>query len=80
MQDLLAKLRPSLQRLSTYEEAAQVVAGIEASEARSAAAPPGSLGAIEEEESDDENDQDNTGSDDEHGGELFCRPTHPAMD
>lgn len=80
MQDLLAKLRPSLQRLSSYEEAAQVVAGIEVSEARSAAAPPGSLGAIEEEESDAENDQDNTGSDDEHGGELFCRPTHPAMD
>ena len=52
---------------------------MEASEARSAAAPPGTLGAIEEEESDDENEQDNTGSDDEQGGRLFCHSSHQVM-
>lgn len=63
-------LRPSLERLSSYEEAARAVAMIEANEARSASAPPGSLGAIEEEESDDENGQDNSGSDDNDEGML----------
>lgn len=76
LQDLLAHLRPSLQRLSEYEQAAQAVAAIEASEARSAASLSAGLGAIEEEESDSDNSQDNSGSDSDAEGEL---PAHHAI-
>lgn len=72
-QDLLAHLRPSLVRITEYEQAAQAVAAIEASEARSAAAGPAGLGAIEEEESDSDNSEDNSGSDsDAEGGPPTC--------
>lgn len=69
LQDLLAQLRPSLERLASYEEAAQAVAAIQTSESRSAAAGPGSLGAIEEEEEESDEEQDHSGSDDEQEGE-----------
>ena len=76
LQDLLAHLRPSLQRLSEYEQAAQAVAAIEASEARSAASLSAGLGAIEEEESDSDDSQDNSGSDSDAEGELpYCHDT-----
>ena len=49
------------------------MAAIEAGEARSAAAGPAGLGAIEEEESDSENSEDNSGSDsDAEGGLPAC--------
>ena len=70
MQDLLAHLRPSLERLTEYEQAAQAVAAIEASEARSAASGSAGLGAIEEEDSDSDNSGDNSGSDSDAEGEL----------
>ena len=72
MQDLLAQLRPSLERVGTFEEAAQAVAAIEASEARSAAAGPANLGAIEEEDSDSDNNADNSGSDSDAEGVQHC--------
>ncbi|KAA6426413.1 MAG: hypothetical protein FRX49_03524 [Trebouxia sp. A1-2] len=62
VQDLLAHLRPSLERLTSFEQAAQAVAAIEASEARSCAAGPAGLGAIEEEDSDTDDSADNSGS------------------
>ncbi|KAL3151997.1 hypothetical protein ABBQ32_001118 [Trebouxia sp. C0010 RCD-2024] len=68
VQDLLAHLRPSLVRITEYEQAAQAVVAIEASDARSAAAGPAGLGAIEEEESDSDNSEDNRGSDSDAEG------------
>ena len=77
LQDLLAQLRPSLERLTEYEQAAEAVAAIEATEARSAASGPAGLGAIEEEDSDSDNSQDNSGSDsDAEGNLLGCAFVH----
>ena len=67
LQDLLASLRPSLERISTFEEAVRIVAAIEANEARSAAAGPASLGIIEEEDSESDH-SDGSGSDSENEG------------
>lgn len=69
VQDLLAHLRPGLERVTEYEQAAEAVAAIEASEARSAAAGPAGLGAIEEEDSDSNGSHDNSGSDSDAEGE-----------
>ena len=66
----MAHLRPSLERLTEYEQAAQAVATIEASEARSTASLPAGLGAIEEEDSDSDNSHDDSGSDSDAEGEL----------
>lgn len=78
LQDLLAHLRPSLVRITEYEQAAQAVVAIEASDARSAAAGPAGLGAIEEEESDSDNSEDNRGSDsDAEGGLPTCASRTP---
>ncbi len=71
MQDLLAHLRPSLERLTSFEQAAQAVAAIETSEARSVAAGPAGLGAIEEEESDSDDSADNSGSNSDNEGIAF---------
>lgn len=79
LQDLLAHLRPSLERLTEYEQAAQAVAAIETSEARSAALGSAGLGAIEEEDSDSDNSQDNSGSDIDAEGELIVPPHHATM-
>ncbi len=68
MQDLLAHLRPSLERLTCFEEAAQAVAAIEATEVQSAAAGPAGLGSIEEEDSDSDHSADNSGSDSDAQG------------
>ncbi|KAL0026394.1 hypothetical protein WJX79_005678 [Trebouxia sp. C0005] len=68
VQDLLAHLRPSLERLTSFEQAAQAVAAIEASEARSCAAGPAGLGAIEEEDSDTDDSADNSGSNSDDEG------------
>ncbi|DBA81963.1 TPA: hypothetical protein ACH3X1_007672 [Trebouxia sp. C0004] len=68
VQDLLAHLRPSLERLTSFEQAAQAVAAIETSEARSVAAGPAGLGAIEEEDSDSDDSADNSGSDTDNEG------------
>lgn len=70
LQDLLVHLRPSLERLTLFEEAAQAVAAIEATEARSAAAGPAGLGAIEEEDSESDSNGENSGSDSDAGGNL----------
>lgn len=70
MQDLLAHLRPSLERLTSFEQAAQAVAAIEASEARSCAAGPAGLGAIEEEDSDTDDSADNSGSNSDDEGTM----------
>jgi len=68
MQDLLAHLRPSLERLTSFEQAAQAVAAIETSETRSVAAGPAGLGAIEEEDSDSDDSAGNSGSDSDNEG------------
>ncbi len=70
MQDLLAHLRPSLERLTSFEQAAQAVAAIETSEARSVAAGPAGLGAIEEEDSDSDDSADNSGSNSDNEGTV----------
>lgn len=68
VQDLLAHLRPSLERLTSFPDAAQAVAALEASEARSAAGGPVGLGSIEEEDSDSDESADNSGSDSDNEG------------
>ncbi len=70
MQDLLAHLRPSLERLTSFEQAAQAVAAIETSEAWSVAAGPAGLGAIEEEDSDSDDSADNSGSNSDNEGTV----------
>ena len=74
MQDLLATLRPALERLTSFEEAVRVVAAIEASEARSAAAGPAGLSIIEEEDSASDDSGVGSGSDSDAGGmqKLLC--------
>ena len=73
MQDLLAHLRPALERLTSFEQAAQAVASIEISEARSVAAGPAGLGAIEEEDSDSDDSADNSGSNSDNEGTVHSR-------
>ena len=80
LQDLLARLRPTLERLTEYEQAAQAVAAIEASETRTVAAGPAALGAIEEEDSDTDESQNGSDSDSNaHGepaGQTHCMPAY----
>ena len=77
MQDLLAHLRPSLERLTSFEQAAQAVAAIETSEARSVAAGPAGLGAIEEEDSDSDDSADSGSNSDNEGTVHSHQCTHP---
>ena len=74
VQDLLATLRPTLERLTLFEEAVRAVAAIEASEARSAAAGPAGLGIIEEEDSASDDSADGSGSDSDAGGTQQLHP------
>ena len=79
LQDLLASLRPSLERISTFDDAMRAVGAIEANEARSAAIGPASLGIIEEEDSESDNSNGSESDNENEGKNYLFRATNSLM-